>query len=153
VAVSRFEDLIAWQRARLFCQTVYRATASDRFARDFGLQGQVRRAAVSVMANVAEGFARGSGVEFRRYLDIAIGSNAEALSHLYVALDVGYLEQTAFDSLRQQSDEVARVLRGLKAKVDARRKPRTGAGPSDAGVGPAMARPRTTNYELRTTNS
>ncbi len=89
MAVTRFEELIVWQKARTFARDVYIISKEPEFARDFDLVRQVRRSAVSVMANVAEAFERNRPMEFLRYIDISRGSAAEPLSHLYVALDVG----------------------------------------------------------------
>src|SRR6266511_2737933 len=93
---ARFEDLVAWQKARALTASIYRATDSGNFARDFGLRDQVRRAAVSVMSNVAEGFERGKSAEFHQFLCIAKASCAEVRSQLYVALDVGHLNHQSF---------------------------------------------------------
>ena len=87
--VKRFEDLIAWQKARVLTKGIYRATKTGALAKDFGLAGQTQRAAVSIMANIAEGFERNRPGEFHQYLSTAKASCAEVRSHLYVALDAG----------------------------------------------------------------
>ena len=87
--VRRFEDLIAWQKARDLTKRIYSLTQQGGFERDYGLRDQIRRAAVSVMSNLAEGFDRAGRSEFHQFLVIAKGSSAEVRSHLYVALDVG----------------------------------------------------------------
>jgi len=92
-AITRFEELVAWQKARVLTQEVYAVSRSGSFAKDFGLSSQVQRAAVSVMANIAEGFERGGRAEFHQFLSTAKGSCAEVRSHLYVAADVGYLSE------------------------------------------------------------
>lgn len=115
--VRQFEDLVAWQKARALAAAIYAATRSGGFTRDAGLASQVQRAAVSVMANIAEGFERRRPLEFARFLDIAGASNAEVRSHLYVALDVGYLEAGAHSELSEQSREVGRVIAGLRRSV------------------------------------
>ena len=115
--VRQFEDLIAWQKARALAAAIYTATRSGGFTRDAGLASQLQRAAVSVMANIAEGFERRRPLEFARFLDIAGASNAEVRSHLYVALDVGYLEAVAHAELSEQSREVGRVIAGLRRSV------------------------------------
>jgi four helix bundle protein len=89
--VTRFEDLIAWQKARGLTSAIYQATRKDSFAKDFGLSGQIQRAAVSIMSNIAEGFERENPGEFHQFLVIARASCAEVRSQLYVALDIGYL--------------------------------------------------------------
>lgn len=72
--IERFEEIKAWQEARALTRMVYELTKGDRFARDFGLRDQIQRAAVSVMANIAEGFERQSRKDFRHFLGIALGS-------------------------------------------------------------------------------
>lgn len=118
MAVVRFEDLMAWQRARVLAGRVYTCTGRQPFARDFGLAGQVQRAAVSAMANIAEGFERNRSAEFARFLDIARGSLAEVRSHLYIASDVGYVTQDELADLMGLVDDTARVLSGLRRTVD-----------------------------------
>jgi four helix bundle protein len=115
VSVHRFEDLVAWQRARLLAREIYRLTNSERFRRDFGLSGQIQRAAVSVMANIAEGFEKRRPAEFGRYLDIAKGSLAEVRSHVYIASDIGYIDERELVELLRLVDEAGKVLAGLRA--------------------------------------
>ena len=116
--VKRFEDLIAWQKARLLTKAIYAETKQGLFARDFGLRDQIRRAVVSIMANVAEGFEKGTSAEFHNFLRIAKGSCAEVRSQLYVAYDAEYLSEEKFAQLLAQAEEVARVLGGLRAAVE-----------------------------------
>jgi four helix bundle protein len=116
--VERFEDLVAWQKARLLTRAVYGVTRSGPFSRDFGLKDQIRRAAVSIMSNIAEGFERNKPTEFHQYLCIAKGSCAELRSQLYVALDAEHLNQETFDQLITQAQEVARIVGGLRAAVE-----------------------------------
>ena len=97
--IERFEDLIAWQKARELTRAIYQVTRQGAFASDLGLARQMQRAAVSIMANIAEGFERGGRGEFHQFLSTAKASCAEVRSHLYVALDVGYLDQTTFSHL------------------------------------------------------
>jgi four helix bundle protein len=97
--VERFENLIASQKARKLTRAIYEATRQDVFAKDFGLSGQIQRAAVSIMSNIAEGFERGRHGEFHQFLSTAKASCAEVRSQLYVALDVGYLDKANFDRL------------------------------------------------------
>jgi four helix bundle protein len=115
--IQRFEELIAWQKARVLTREVYRVTRVGEFERDFGLRDQVRRASVSVMANIAEGFERHRLGEFRQFLSVAKASCGELRSHLYVALDVGYLEQEQFDHLDELATEVVRVITGLRSSI------------------------------------
>ncbi len=115
--VERFEELIAWQKARGLVRTIYEATRNGDFAKDYGLSGQIQRAAVSIMSNIAEGFERSSRGEFYQFLCIAKVSRAEVRSQLYVALDTGYLDKESFDPLLQQAEEVARIVGGLRSSV------------------------------------
>lgn len=119
--VNRFEDLIAWQKARVLAREIYEVSQKDRFARDFGLSGQIQRAASSIMFNLAEGFERGSRAEFHQFLSIAKGSCAEVRSQLYLALDIGYLDQLQFDQLQARANEVARLVAGLRSAVQRQR--------------------------------
>ena len=89
--IQRFEDIRGWQEARKLTQDMYRISSAGQFSRDYGLRDQIRRAAVSAMTNVAEGFGCDSKLEFARFLGIARRSAVEVQSLLYVALDVGYI--------------------------------------------------------------
>ncbi|PJC05758.1 MAG: four helix bundle protein [Gallionellales bacterium CG_4_9_14_0_8_um_filter_55_61] len=119
--VERFENLIAWQKARQLTVEIYLITARGDFAKDFGLRDQIRRAAVSVMSNIAEGFDRGSRGEFHQFLVIAKASCAEVRSQLYVAQDVGYITQEIFINLKSSADELSRIIGGLRAAVQKQR--------------------------------
>ena len=119
--VDRFEDLLAWQKARLLTKRVYDLTSKGTFARDFGLRDQIRRAAVSVMSNIAEGFERNKLTEFHQFLSIAKASCAEVRSQLYVALDVGYLEVSTFQEVLRIAEETGRIIGGLRASIEAKR--------------------------------
>jgi four helix bundle protein len=113
----RFEELIAWQKARSLSKAVYLLTRRGSFARDIALARQIQRAAVSVMSNIAEGFERGGRNEFHRFLVIAKGSAGELRSQLFVALDVGHLSNIEFERLRGQAEEVCRIVSGLRTAV------------------------------------
>jgi len=119
--IERFEDFIAWQKARKLTSDIYKVTNQGKFARDFGLKDQIRRAAVSSMSNLAEGFERGRPSEFHQFLSVAKASCAELRAQLYVALDVGYLNTETFDTLMRQATEVGQILGGLRASVERRR--------------------------------
>lgn len=118
----RFEDFVAWKKARSLTGSIYRATSAGRFGSDRRLAGQARAAAVSIMSNIAEGFERGGLNEFHRFLCIAKGSCAELRSQLYVAQDAGYLSTNDSTRLHQEANEVARLLGGLRAAVDRERR-------------------------------
>src|SRR5579862_7957610 len=95
--IERFEDIIAWQKARELTKDIYSATKVGAFARDFGLRDQVQRAAVSTMSNIAEGFERGGDNEFIQFLSHSKGSCGEVRSQLYVALDQAYISGQSFE--------------------------------------------------------
>jgi four helix bundle protein len=115
--IDRFENLIAWQKARELTREIYEATRQGSFAKDYGLSGQIQRAAVSIMSNIAEGFERGGRGEFHQFLSTAKASCAEVRSQLYVALDVGYIDKVTFEQLMQQAEEVGRIVGGLRVSV------------------------------------
>jgi len=111
--IERFEDLIAWQKARVLANKVYEFTRMPEFSRDFGLRDQIQRAAGSVMHNIAEGFEAGYDPEFIRFLKMARRSAAEVQSELYLALDALYITQ---DELRKAYDlatESKKLINGL----------------------------------------
>jgi four helix bundle protein len=116
-SIERFEDIIAWQKARALTKRVYQVTRQGTLAADRGLTSQMQRAAVSTMANIAEGYERDGLGEFHRYLIIAKASCGELKSHCYAALDAGYLDEETFAQLAAQSEEVARLIRALRASV------------------------------------
>jgi four helix bundle protein len=118
---DRFEDIIAWQKARTLTKRIYQLTRQGVLAGDRGLTSQMQRAAVSTMANIAEGFERDGLGEFQRYLIIAKASCGELKSHCYAALDAGYFDESTFAQLAAQTEEVARLIRGLRASVIKRR--------------------------------
>lgn len=115
--IERFEDLIAWQKARLLTRAVYEVTGQGTLARDYGLSGQMQRAAVSIMSNIAEGFERGRRGEFHQFLSTAKASCAELRSQLYVAVDCKHFDQATFDRIMTQAEEVSRIVGGLRSAV------------------------------------
>lgn len=118
---DKFEDLIAWQKGRESTRAIYQVTASGSFAKDFGLRDQIRRPAVSVMSNLAEGFERGGRSEFHQFLSVAKSSCVELRSQLYVALDATHLNPSIFRRLILQAEEVARIIGGLRKAVHKQR--------------------------------
>ena len=108
-----FEEIEAWQQARTLAKMVYEASGKGTFGRDFALRDQIRRAAVSVMSNIAEGFGRGGAREFVQFLTVARGSASEVSAQLYVALDQGYLAQQDYRRLQEQATRTGSVISGL----------------------------------------
>ena len=110
---KRFEDILAWQKARQATKAVYQITSNGSFSKDFGLRDQIRRASVSIMANIAEGYGRRSDKEFSNFLNIAHGSIAETQSHLYVAVDLNYLSSREFEVIYVLLDESSKMIMSL----------------------------------------
>ena len=104
--IKRFEDLECWQEARKLVKIVYSFTKKDEFKKDYELVRQVRKSSVSSMGNIAEGFHRNSPKDFMRFLDYSRSSVAETLSHLYVALDQNYINETEMAQAKEQADIV-----------------------------------------------
>ena len=111
--IERFEDIEAWKAARTLVRDTYAVSGADAFAKDFGLRDQIRRAAVSVMANIAEGFDGRSTQEFLRFLGYAFRSATEVQSHLYVALDQAYIRDVDFDAVYQRAADAKRLISGF----------------------------------------
>jgi len=108
-----FEEIEVWQQARTLTKLVYAASGKGAFGRDFGLCDQIRRASVSVMSNIAEGFGRDGGKKFIQFLSVARGSASEANAQLYVALDQGYLTREEFGQLVEQATRTGSLISGL----------------------------------------
>jgi four helix bundle protein len=108
-----FEDIEAWQKARVLCKQIYAASNRGEFKKDFALKDQIRRASVSIMSNIAEGFERDGRKEFIQFLSIAKASTGEVKSLLYVALDNDYIENDAFKQLYSSANEIGKMIGGL----------------------------------------
>lgn len=111
--IEKFEDLVCWQKSRILVQEIYKITSIGLFMKDFTLKDQVRRAVLSVMLNIAEGFGRRTHKEFKHFLFMAHGSIAEAQSCLYVALDNNYLGIELFEELYSKCTEISKIISGL----------------------------------------
>lgn len=116
-SITKFEDLIAWQEARILVKMVYKVTSDGALARDFGMRDQIQRASVSVMANIAEGFDCESTAEFARFLGIARRSAVEVQSLLYAALGVERINQEIFKSHYEQAKKRKGLIGGLKQGI------------------------------------
>lgn len=111
--VEKFEDLICWQKARVLVKEIYRITSKEIFRKDFVLKDQIRRASLSVLLNIAEGFGRKSHKEFKYFLYLSHGSIAEVQSCLYIANDLNYIDKDFFDKLYSNSTEISKIISGL----------------------------------------
>ena len=110
---KKFEEIECWKRARQLTRRVYEITNRPAFARDFGLKDQIRRASVSVMSNIAEGYDRSGTAEFIHFLATAKGSAAEVKCQLYVAADQGYIQEDHFIELSALATETGSMIAGL----------------------------------------
>jgi four helix bundle protein len=115
--ITRCEDLIVWQKAEDLAVGVYTVTRAGEFYRDFGLRDQIRRACVSVMSNIAEGFERYSRTEFRHFLSVARGSVAEVRSQLHLAHRLSYIGDRDFRELYALALEISRLLAALRSSL------------------------------------
>ena len=108
--IERFEDIQAWQEARSLTNEIYTVSGSGQWAKDYALRDQIRRASISVLSNIAEGFERRTDAEFARFLSMAKASASEVKAQLYVALDQDYIDQNQFNDLYERCDKVSRYL-------------------------------------------
>ncbi len=113
MAVRYFEDLEVWKLAREITSQIYNITKKKAFAQDWGLKDQIRKAAVSVMSNIAEGFERGGNQEFQQFLYIAKSSCGEIRSQLYVALDQQYIIGKEMTEIGEKSKKLSIMLNNL----------------------------------------
>lgn len=108
--IERFEDIESWQKGRELCKLVYDLTQQGAFSRDYGLKDQMRRAAVSIISNIAEGYEGQNNRVFIRHLYIARGSAGEVRSQAYIALDQGYISQQTFAQIYALTKDIARLI-------------------------------------------
>jgi len=111
--VQRFEDMECWKKAREMTRIIYEISSDGKFARDYGLRDQIRRAIVSVLSNIAEGFERDGNKEFIQFLSLAKGSCGEVRAQLYVAFDQQYISKEQFDFITKGTIEISRIISGL----------------------------------------
>jgi len=109
----RIEEIEAWQKARALVRKIYSVSRTSEFSKDFGLRDQIRRASVSILSNIAEGFERDGTGEFAQFLAVAKGSAGEVKAQIYVALDQAYITQQQFEGLMSDVNETARMIKGL----------------------------------------
>lgn len=110
---QKFEDIIAWQKARVLCQLIKKYADKELFSKDFKLVSQIKASSGSAMDNIAEGFERGGNKEFTQFLYVAKGSAGETRSQLYRALDYEYINKEEFQEAYDLADEVGKLIRGL----------------------------------------
>ena len=115
--IRTFRDLIVWQKSMQLVTDVYRSTQGFPKQELYGLTSQLRRCAISIPSNIAEGFGRQSAGDYARFLSIAAGSLFELETQLEISLNLEYLTRDRFDSLHEQAREVERMLSSLIRKV------------------------------------
>ncbi|NOZ26863.1 MAG: four helix bundle protein [Chloroflexi bacterium] len=116
-----YRDLEVWQRAKALAVEIYRITESFPRREQYGLTGQVRRAAISIPSNIAEGHVRRSDKVLANHINIALGSAAELSTQLDIALDVGYLQPEDYQPLQDELQEITKMLFGLLATITGKR--------------------------------
>jgi four helix bundle protein len=110
---KRFEEMHVWKKSCQLACVVYEETREGEVAKDFGFRDQIRRSAVSVASNIAEGFERGSDNAFANFLAIAKGSSGELRTQLYIAGKLGYIDSERMNALVAQAEEISKMLFGL----------------------------------------
>jgi four helix bundle protein len=115
--ISRFEDIKAWQEARVLVRMIYKPTSSGSLAKDYGLRDQIQRASVSAMTNIAEGFDCESKLEFARFLGIARRSAVEVQSLLYTSFDVDYITEVQLKEHYEQARKTKALIGGFKRSL------------------------------------
>ncbi len=120
MAIRRFEDIRAWQEARVLVKMIYVLTRQGTLSKDFGLRDQIQRATVSAMTNIAEGFDCDSSAEFARFLGYSRRSAIEVQSLLYVLLDAGYIDEDTFQEHYEQANKVKAMVSAFKTSLQKR---------------------------------
>ena len=115
--IEKFEDLIAWQKAKTFAVRIYNATYEEKFARDYGLKDQIRRASISIVSNIAEGFERKGNKEFLQFLYISLGSVAEVKTQLIISFELDYMSEIMYNELNILIIEIQKVINGLVSYI------------------------------------
>jgi four helix bundle protein len=122
--ITRFEDIQAWQTARELTNLVYELTNQTNFNRDFGLRDQIRRAVVSTMSNIAEGFESRTDVQFIHYLGVAKASAGEVRAQLYISFDQSYVSEEKFKETSALAEKCARQIARFISYLEANPRPR-----------------------------
>ena len=122
MAVKSFRDLQIWQRGISLVERVYKVTKSFPKDETYGLTSQIRRSAVSIPANIAEGFARFHGAEYRQFLYIALGSGAELSTEVTIAANLGYLKSKEADILVDEIEQIGKMTTSLIKKINEKSK-------------------------------
>lgn len=121
--IEHFSELDCWKKARLLVKDIYTLTNKEGFKKDFGLKDQIQRSAVSIMANIAEGFGTKSNIEFSRFVTIALRSGFETQSHLYAALDQEYISKSEFTKTEMLVNDCVNLCKGFISYLNKCSKP------------------------------
>lgn len=111
--ITKFEEIKSWQEAKILVGFIYKASRENRFRVDYALAEQIRRAGISVMANIAEGFDCSSNIEFAKFLSYSQRSCSEIQSHLYIALEQKYIDDAQFEEMYQKCSQVKNLIGGF----------------------------------------
>jgi four helix bundle protein len=111
--INSFEDIQAWQKARELTREIYKISNDGSFGKDYGLRDQIRRASVSIVSNIAEGFERNGSKEFKQFLSISKGSAGEVRAQLYIALDLEYITKEEFEKLNSLVFDTSKLISGF----------------------------------------
>ena len=112
-AAKKFEDLEVWKRGCRMAADIYKITENNKVGKDLSLRDQIRRSAVSIPSNIAEGFGRGSDAEFKRFLLIAKGSCAELKTQIYIAESISFIDKKISRTYLKECDEISLMITGL----------------------------------------
>jgi four helix bundle protein len=110
--IEKLDDLVMWQKAIQLAVSIYKID-NALLIKDFGFRDQIRKAAVSVSSNIAEGFGRGGNVEFIQFLSVAKGSLYELKTQLIIALEIAYITKTQFDELNEAIEDISKLTAGM----------------------------------------
>jgi four helix bundle protein len=147
-AIKKFEDLIAWQKARQLCRLVHTYTRRPEFSKDYKFRDQLRSSAGSVMDNIAEGFGRKGNPEFKNFLAIANGSLMESKYQLFRAFDQGYIQDNELRESLEMIDETARIIHALIIYLGRSDYRGIKFSETECSTGQESTTPRTVNFEL-----
>ena len=111
--IKSFEEIEAWKKARKLVKEIYKISSSGEFSEDWSLKDQIKRAALSIMSNISEGYSRQTDKEFTQFLYIARGSTAEVQSQLYLALDLNYIDNDKFEYLYKETVSIIKLISGF----------------------------------------
>ncbi|HRC33072.1 MAG TPA: four helix bundle protein [Bacteroidia bacterium] len=113
--IEKLEEIISWQKSLKVVKLIYQETNNEKFSRDFGLKDQIRRSAVSIPSNIAEGFGRGGNKEFIQFLSIAKGSTFELKTQLLIAKDLDYIDEKQFMFIHKELDDIGKLLTAFQS--------------------------------------